>query len=1259
MITTFSRVSSDNGFNKNYQEMGRFKRNNLDFKSIQTHYINYNKDLSSFYLSNPSSLEELDFYLRNDKRLIALSKVLVNSEGTGINPKYPKSSNGFDFFKGLLPAVYMGNIKKHYVYNKIKDKYTTTTEIIDNDELLLQIDIDLKKEHLEGKSVIDYFNILKSDPYFIHLFISPSFKGLKGIIRLKNDDNDLRTNIMDNKYYKAYVRQYIDYLNDTYFSNDITIEMDDRVSAKHACYIFHSNYMMYNNNSKDFKIDLNAISITNKVSVNSVKSSSVVVNYSNYDELSEDMFIDYPKYELDDFFYRSVFSFYDNKEELDNYDIKKENKNGQPIIGCFYHICGNHRVKYDKVIEYLKNKNYFYFRDILCKVDYDYINKENRIDNDFYFENNYFQTFGSMVPEDQIEEVRRTLRTDFYDTDKTDYKNITDTIDLTSNEYMTDKSIEINNIIDKNSQNGFNTIIYGQPGLGKTRFIIEDSIRKIEGGKKVIIVSSLNAILEQTYNDLIKYNPNLNISLYIEELNTFNHDDDIILISPDKFANYFYYIKHNSLDYNNYFLYLDEWHNFITSMDWRKIYNNIYDFINYFNNKLSLSATLPVLRNSSFSNDKVLQINKPKKIEISYQRVFISKKKRHNFLQYIVKNKREDELLVYYFNSKSEIRLEEIKKNFPSDYKYEVLNADFKDSNVYKDIMLNKTLYDDIITTKVISEGVNIEQSKSHIKIIFLSNGDINEIEQFSQRFRNAKTIQIIDLFSTKYINDSFNKEDIKNHFKNNNFYNVKGFNDNRIKELTEKIKNYMIIGATALNKVDENELVYRNGIFEIKTNYLDHVLNKNYFEHLYFSNRLKEYLSSIKIQWLEPIIFSAESLFEDKIEEPTDLKELKKSLTNKIANVKKRIKRNPENQEDLELLNSLLLERSEYEEKIKKIKDEIKERNNSLKKNRLDKVYLDNYKNLLNDFIDNEIIPEINKSFENISFKDISEHILDNMKRKETDEIIEDLEMSKKGIAIFLNKLYSNLSGNNFMNRDRIKKIYPDFCYRKFFNDVINYIRNNGFDYKKIGKIIEIIKNRITFIYIKNNLSSSDELFSKKILEVLKYKEKNPNDLIIFNHGEYKLKDISNNTGKKIKLYNIKYFKDLFDLSNKNIKMKKDIHSLFDNLFETFFNFETVDNRFYINGIRKRVKLLKDFNSFNFISDYFNLLDYNLGFYEEIETLEEIEEIETVEEVEVVEKSNNTKIELNRLELDIKNDFIVETNENYFIDENNNIRLK
>lgn len=204
----------------------------------------------------------------------------------------------------------------------------------------------------------------------------------------------------------------------------------------------------------------------------------------------------------------------------------------------------------------------------------------------------------------------------------------------------------------------------------------------------------------------------------------------------------------------NYWLIVDEAHNFTSSSDLNYMHGNLSSILSnlkLFKNYTLFTATdLPV-----FATD--LQLEKwiftlPTKIDKNIQFFDKGKNQYETAAQIVAATSKNGNLPLIVLNNKGKglSNLKRALKPYKTDY--QAFNSDTKTESHHKELLNTGIVKTDImVSTSVIKEGVNIYNRTDNIVLVLISSPGVPpmhaaEIEQFSARFRLAKSVTIIVL---------------------------------------------------------------------------------------------------------------------------------------------------------------------------------------------------------------------------------------------------------------------------------------------------------------------------------------------------------------------------------------------------------------------------------------------------------------------------------------------------------------------------------
>lgn len=204
----------------------------------------------------------------------------------------------------------------------------------------------------------------------------------------------------------------------------------------------------------------------------------------------------------------------------------------------------------------------------------------------------------------------------------------------------------------------------------------------------------------------------------------------------------------------NYWLIIDEAHNFTSSSDLSYMHGNLSSILSnlkLFKNYTLFTATdLPV-----FATD--LQLEKwiftlPTKIDKNIQFFDKGKSQYETAAQISAATSKNGNLPLIVLNNKGNglSNLKRALKPYKTDY--QSFNSDTKTETHHKELLSTGIVKTDImVSTSVIKEGVNIYNTTDNIVLVLISSSGVPpmhaaEIEQFAARFRLAKSVTIIVL---------------------------------------------------------------------------------------------------------------------------------------------------------------------------------------------------------------------------------------------------------------------------------------------------------------------------------------------------------------------------------------------------------------------------------------------------------------------------------------------------------------------------------
>ncbi len=205
---------------------------------------------------------------------------------------------------------------------------------------------------------------------------------------------------------------------------------------------------------------------------------------------------------------------------------------------------------------------------------------------------------------------------------------------------------------------------------------------------------------------------------------------------------------------SNYWLIVDEAHNFTSSSDINYMHGNLSSILSnlkLFKNYTLFTATdLPV-----FATD--LQLEKwifetPNKIDKNIQFFDKGKNQYETAAQIAAATSKNGFLPLIVLNNKGNglSNLKRALKPYKTDY--QAFNSDTKTETHHKELLNTGIVKTDImVSTSVIKEGVNIYNTTDNIVLVLISSPGVSpmhaaEIEQFAARFRLAKSVTIIVL---------------------------------------------------------------------------------------------------------------------------------------------------------------------------------------------------------------------------------------------------------------------------------------------------------------------------------------------------------------------------------------------------------------------------------------------------------------------------------------------------------------------------------
>ena len=387
-------------------------------------------------------------------------------------------------------------------------------------------------------------------------------------------------------------------------------------------------------------------------------------------------------------------------------------------------------------------------------------------------------------------------------------------------------------------ENNEDIIINANTGAGKTTVAIKHLAEK-EGIKA--FVCPTNLICEQTYE---KYNGKYNLKrCYGGQIDQdiFNEEDCIYItnIQSCKLLNN---IKFTSVVY-------DECHKLIDySIFNENNHNKPYFYLNSDQN-IYISATSDKWK--CFRNDvKYIKYVKKdlvkRKINIKH---FKQNKMRFEMVLNFIKNNPSKNYMIYH-NNKNENKtlLDKLK-----DFGFSLVDSENKKDSYLK--IVNDNEAHNLIVTSIINDGVNINNKVDYVFIIDNMTQTIEDLYQFSNRFRtslpiiyflrlnnyskkdlNYRDIKIYDLINQLYKDKIIKLESDKIAYNNfDHSYSVKTSIDQYKKFIVEKItaeKSFYKIGDVYHINY---QLVMRDIISEINTNILKNQLDFNFYMSYYF----------------------------------------------------------------------------------------------------------------------------------------------------------------------------------------------------------------------------------------------------------------------------------------------------------------------------------------------------------------------------------------------------------------------------------------
>lgn len=290
---------------------------------------------------------------------------------------------------------------------------------------------------------------------------------------------------------------------------------------------------------------------------------------------------------------------------------------------------------------------------------------------------------------------------------------------------------------------GSSGIIIAPTGAGKTTAVAKLDMKKI-------LVLPNQALLEQAANKLEMYaKTGQKVGRFYEKCKDFADAHSIVTT----YSSFEALKKALFLDYSQYTVFVDEYHNLATSSSesfMRRENAKLVKILLNTENYYLLSATyVPVYAEAIHNLSKYVftrEINTPKTL----QKVVYKRKDNmiSSVLNGVLKAKKEGVIQMLFLENKTaelNTYLELLEKN---GLKVVYVNADNKKDQTYIEISQNSTLdenVDVIITTSLLKEGISIENHVDKRVVIHVAEplGQISsvEIEQLSNRFRNAAAI--------------------------------------------------------------------------------------------------------------------------------------------------------------------------------------------------------------------------------------------------------------------------------------------------------------------------------------------------------------------------------------------------------------------------------------------------------------------------------------------------------------------------------------